>query len=91
MPVGFGTNLLFVMAHLKRIIVEVKAEDNCLAHALVLAIAKVGKDPNYDAFRKGRKIRQVVQTLIQTTGIDLSKRAGSLNQSVSRNYFGSIR
>jgi len=29
------------MAHLKRIIVEVKAEDNCLDHALIIAIAKV--------------------------------------------------
>jgi len=30
---------LSVMAHLKRRIVEVKAEKNCLAHALIIAIA----------------------------------------------------
>ena len=83
MPLSFGENVLksrgrplSVMAHLKRSIVEVKAEDNCLAHALVIAIAKVDKNPNYDAFRKGRKIRQVVQTLLESTGIDLSNGAG---------------
>jgi hypothetical protein len=44
MPVGFGKRAektrgttLSVMAHLKRSIVEVKAE-NCLAHALVIEI-----------------------------------------------------
>ena len=30
-----------VMAHLKTSIVEVKAEENCLTHALVISIAKV--------------------------------------------------
>jgi len=29
------------MAHLKRSIVEVKAEENFLAHALIIAIARV--------------------------------------------------
>jgi len=61
MPVGFRKNVLkskgsplSVMAHPKISIVEVKSEENCLAHALVIAIARVDKDPNYDAFRKGR-------------------------------------
>jgi len=83
MPVGFGKSaikntgrLLSVMAHLKTSIVEVEAEENCLAHALVISIAKVENDPNYKAYRKGRKIRQVVQTLLETTGIDLSNVAG---------------
>ena len=66
------------MAHLKRSIVEEKAEENCLAHALVIAIAKVDNDPNYKAYSQGRKIRQVVQTQLETTGIDLTVR-GSLN------------
>ena len=48
---------------------EGKAEDNCLAHALVTAIAKVDKDPNFDVFRKGRKMRHVVQTLLETTSL----------------------
>jgi len=83
MSVGFGKIVLksrgrplSVMAHLKRILVEVKAEENCLAHALIIAIARVDKDPNYDAIRKGRKIRPVIQNLLETTGIDLPNGAG---------------
>jgi len=79
MPVGFGKSAiksrgrpLSVMVHLKTSIVEVKAEKYSLAHALVISIAKVENDPDYKAYRKGRKIRQVVQTLLETTGIDLS-------------------
>ena len=53
-----------------------KAEENCLAHALVIAIAKVDKDPNYKAYIQGRKIRPVVQNLLETTGKDLSNGAG---------------
>jgi len=83
MSVGFGTSAfksrgrrLSVMAHLKRSIVELQAEENCLAHALIIAITKVDEDPNYKAFRQGRNIRHVVQTLLETTGIDLSNGAG---------------
>ena len=82
MPVGFGKHAiksrgrpLSVMTHLKTSIVEVKAEEYYLAHALVISIAKVGNDPNYKAHIHGRKIRQVVQTLLETTGIDLSNGA----------------
>jgi len=64
------------MAHLKRSIVELKAGDNCLAQALVIAIAKVEKDPNYKLYRQGRNIRHVVEKLLETTGIDLSNGTG---------------
>ena len=59
MPVGFGNGIktkgrpLSVMAHLKRSIVEIKATDNCLAHAFIIAIASVEKDSNYDSYRRG--------------------------------------
>ena len=33
-------------------------------------------DPHYKVYRKDRKIRQVVQTVLETTGIDLSNGAG---------------
>ena len=33
-------------------------------------------DPDYKAYRQGRKIRQVVKTLLETTDIDLSYGAG---------------
>jgi len=71
MPVGFGKNVLksrcrplSVIAHLKRSIVELKAEENCLAHALVIAIAKVDIDQTYKAYIQGRKIRSVGHTLL---------------------------
>jgi hypothetical protein len=40
-----------VMAHLRRSIVEVHAKENCLAHALVIAVARVTTDPNYQSYR----------------------------------------
>jgi len=55
--------------------VEVKAEENFSAHALVIAIAKVHNDPDYKAYPQGGKIRHVVDTLLETYGIDLSTRA----------------
>ena len=51
-----------VIAHLNRITVEVKAEENCLAHAHIIAIGIVDKYPNYKAYRQGRMIRHVIQT-----------------------------
>ena len=55
MPVGFWGGIkrkgrpLATMALLKRSIVEVRAEENCLAHALVIGIAMLDNDPNYKA------------------------------------------
>jgi hypothetical protein len=53
MPVGFGKyaiksmgRLLSETVHLKRSIIDVKAKTNCLAHALVIAIARLTKDLN---------------------------------------------
>jgi ribosome-associated translation inhibitor RaiA len=45
---------LEVMAHLKRSIIQVKAVTNCLAYALIIAIAKITKGLNYQAYRHGR-------------------------------------
>jgi len=56
---------LSVMAHLERSIVDVKAEVNCLAHALLIAIGRADNDADYTAYRKSCKIRPVVQTLLQ--------------------------
>jgi hypothetical protein len=60
MPVGFGDiktkgRPLSVMAHFKRSILTVKAETNCLAHALIIAIARITKDPNYKAYMQVTK------------------------------------
>jgi hypothetical protein len=80
MPVGFGKRAetskgrpLSTMARLKKSIVEVKAKQNCLAHALVIDMAKVTSDPDYEAYRKGRKILTKVHELLHASGIDLSR------------------
>ena len=75
----------------KESIVEVKAEENCLAHALIIAIARVENDANYTAYRQGRKIRPVVEALLQQTGIDLTRCGGSPNLSDVKNIFATIR
>ena len=64
------------MAHLKRSIIEVKAEEKCLAHALIIAIARLERDSNYDSYRRGYRISPVVNHLLQTTGIHLSNGGG---------------
>ena len=94
MPIGFGKSAvkircrpLSVMTHLKTSIVEVKAEENCLAHALVISIAKVENDPDYKAYRQGRKIRQVVKPYSRLPVPICPTGRGS----DSRKTFGSIR
>jgi len=83
MPTGFGRvalksrgRPLYVMAHLKKSLVEVMTEENCLAHALIIAIARVENYANCTAYRKGRKIRPIVQPLLKETGIDLTRGGG---------------
>jgi hypothetical protein len=66
-----------IRAHLKTSIIEIKAEKNCLAHALIIAIAKLTNDPNYKAYCQGRKIQPVVDKLLETTGINRDSGAGS--------------
>jgi hypothetical protein len=79
MPVGFGKAAtskgrpISVMAHLKRSIVEVMTDETCLAHALVIAVAKLTNDPNYKAYRQGRKVLPNVRELLQATGVDLCR------------------
>jgi len=67
------------MARLKTSVEEVKATENCSAHALIIAIAKAENVPNYKAYRQGRKILPVVRSLLDKTRIDLSGGGGSPN------------
>ena len=67
------------MALLKRSIVEVRAEENCLAKALVIAIARLNNDPNYKAYSQGNKIRHMGRQLLDKPGIDLKKGVESVN------------
>jgi len=97
MPVRFGKRAvkskgrpLSVMAHVKHSIIEVKAETNCLAHALIIAIARLTNDPNYKAYGQGRKILPEVH-LLHTTGINLQNGGGSTKSSNSKITFQSTK
>jgi hypothetical protein len=94
MAVGFGKTAArsmgrpkSVMAHVKTSIIEVKAETDSLAHALIIAIARITKDPNYNSYRWGFKILSEVKRLLQTTGIDLQNGGGSAKFSNSKITF----
>jgi len=67
---------LAARVHLKRSIVRVKSETNCLAHALIIEIAIITNDPNYKSYRDGRKLGPVVRQLLESTGINLDQGVG---------------
>ena len=90
MPVGFGRKSaksngrpLVEMVHLKHSIIEVKAKTDCLAHALIIAIARITNDPNYNSYRRGRKIFQKFQHLLQTNEGAI-RRTPAIPRSLSR-------
>jgi len=97
MPVGFGKAVksngrpLPVMAHVKFSIINVTAETKCLAHALIIAIARLTKDSHYEAYRQGRKTLPAVQQLLQTTGIDLQGGGGILEIQQFQDHFSEYK
>jgi len=80
MPVGFGKSVrskgghLAEIVHLKRSIIEVKAKSDCLAHALIITVARITKYPDYEhtdmgiRYFKRFKIYCRQQVLIYNTG-----------------------
>ena len=82
MPVGFGRGIktrgrqLYVMAHIKKSIVEVKTESNCLSRAIIIAIVRLENDSNSKSYRDSWKIRPVVRNLLKTTGFELTNGTG---------------
>ena len=48
----------------KKGIVRVKAENNCLAHALIIAIVKLTDDSNYKSYRDGYQLDPLVHQLL---------------------------
>jgi len=72
MPTEFGGikpkgRTLANMVHLKRSIIEVRVEENCLAHALIIAISRLNNDPNYTSCWRGNKIRPLVKELLDAS------------------------
>jgi len=49
---------------------------NCLAHTLIIAIARITNDPNYQSYREGRKLGRAVHQLLESTGINLDQGGG---------------
>ena len=71
-PAGFGGiktrgRPLAILAHFKKSNLRVKSETNCLAHALITAIAKITDDPNYRLYCQGRKLGHLVRQLLETS------------------------
>jgi hypothetical protein len=84
MPAGNGRvktkgRSLDVMNAIKKSIVTVTAVINCLAHALVIAIARVNGDPKYKSYRNGRGMKQPVEDLLKASGFNL-RNAGGLDE-----------
>ena len=47
-----------------------------MAHALIIAISRINKDPKYESYCKGYRIRPEVQKLLATTGNNLDRGGG---------------
>ena len=97
MPVGFEKVMknkgrpLDVLAYVKTSIVKVKAATDCVAHALVIAIAKITNDPNCKSYRDVWKIGPFVQRLLETTGINLDRGGGIEELTRFLEYFKAYR
>jgi hypothetical protein len=44
-----------------------------LAHALIIAMARVNGDPKYKSYRDGKALKQPVQNLLSGSGVDLNR------------------
>jgi hypothetical protein len=82
MPVGNGKRTektkvrsLDVLSAIKRTIVTVKAA-LCLAHAIIIAMAKVNNDPKYSSPRDGKALKEPVAELLKASGVDLCNGGG---------------
>jgi hypothetical protein len=91
MPVGNGREKtkgrsLDVLSAIKKIIVVVKAAFLCLAHALVIAMARVNSDPKYELYRHGKGLNKHVEDLLKASGVDLSNGGGLEELEQFQNY-----
>ena len=68
--------LLNVMRAIKNSIVTVKSALNCLAYALIIAMASVNGDPKYQSYRDGKGLKKPVEDLLKASGVDLSNGGG---------------
>jgi len=67
---------LGVLSVIKKNVVKVKAGFLCLAHALIIAMTRVNGDPKYELYRDGKALKQFIQDILSTSGIDLTNDVG---------------
>ena len=53
-----------------------KAAFLCLAHALIIALARVNNDPKYALHRNGKCLKEPVEKLLKASGVDLFNGGG---------------
>ena len=93
MPVGFGGvktmgRPLSVLAHMKHSIIEVKTETNCLAHVLIIGIARLTKDPNYKAYRRDERYFQRYDIYSNNWNQFEKRWRDSCNPTIPRPFYG---
>jgi hypothetical protein len=98
MPAGNGKmaektkgRSLDVLSALKRRIVVVKAAFLCLAHALIIAMARVNNDPKYALYRHGKGLKQHVEKILNASGVDLSNGGGFEELQQFQQYFSDYK
>ena len=86
MPTGNGKGAaktmersLNVLSAIKKSTVVLKAAFLCLAHALIIAMARVNGDPKYKLYRNGYLLDQLVDEPLKVSGVDLYN-GGSLEE-----------
>ena len=73
-----------LLSAIKKTIV-VKATFLCLAHALIIAMARVNNDQKYVSYRHGWCLKEPVEELLNASGVDLSNGGGGLKNFNSFN------
>ena len=63
---------LDLLSATKRSIVVVKAALLCLAHVLIIAMARVNDDPKYKSYKNGSGLKERVEEFLMASGADLS-------------------
>ena len=81
MPAGNGREKtkgrsISVLSAIKKSIVTVKTAFLCLAHALIIAIAKVNDDSKFKSYSNGYCLTEPVEKLLNACGVDLSNGGG---------------
>ena len=96
MPTGNGREktkgrYIDVMSAIKKSILVVKAKFLCLAHALIIAMARVNGNRKYASYGDGYGLKQPVQDLLRATGFDLTNGGGLNELEQFQNYISDYK